>query len=205
MLIKWISCEVTDHQGFDLGQRAWRILDGQPGFIGQGGGWSRHRPHLAHVFSCWTDREHYLTFMNSAHDRVAARQAATFRSIEVNLFARLLDIGTPMRGDITGASVLRVAHCRVRSGRQSHFMTAQTKVWNPGMTASPGMLGGLFAGDGKADFLVLTMWRSIADHERYRMERFPELRHRAAVTDDLDHLGGDLIDVEHAWQVRGEH
>ncbi|MGH3392420.1 MAG: hypothetical protein ACRDOO_26420 [Actinomadura sp.] len=45
--------------------------------------------------------------------------------------------------------------------------------------------------------------RSIVDHERYRMERFPELRHRAAVTHDIDRISGDLIDVEHAWQVHG--
>jgi hypothetical protein len=65
------------------------------------------------------------------------------------------------------------------------------------------MLGGLFAGDGQSDFLVLSLWRSIIDHERYRKERFAELRHRAAVTDDLDSISGDLIDVEPAWQVRG--
>lgn len=177
------------------------MLSTLSGFIGQGGGWSHREPNVAHVFSCWIDRAHHQTFIDGVHDRVAAGQAATYRAIEVEFFDHLLDIGTPFRGDFTDAAVLRLAYCQVRSGRQQHFVNAQKQVWNPGMTASPGMLGGLFASDAQTDFLVLSMWRSLADHERYRNERFPQLRDRAAVTDDVDHINGDLIDVEHAWQV----
>src|SRR5438067_13272005 len=39
VLVKWVSCEVTDRPGFDRGQRAWSGLAGVPGFLGQSGGW----------------------------------------------------------------------------------------------------------------------------------------------------------------------
>ncbi|HET8683432.1 MAG TPA: YdbC family protein [Micromonosporaceae bacterium] len=91
MLVKWVWCGVVDRAAFDGGQRGWGGLRGLPGFLGQGGGYSRSRPAVAHIFSCWADPHSYETFMAQAHDRFAATQAGTYRSIEVRLFDRLMD------------------------------------------------------------------------------------------------------------------
>lgn len=63
------------------------------------------------------------------------------------------------------------------------------------------MLGGVFAQAADTEFLVLSMWRSPADHEKYRAERFAGLRRRAAATEDLTDVAGDLVEVERAWSV----
>lgn len=203
MLIKWVKCGVFDRERFDAGQRSWTALSALPGFIGQGGGWSRREPLQAHVFSMWTDRERYESFMDGIHDRVAAGQAASYGAIDVRLFEHRLDIGAGIRGDLDGAAVLRLAYCRVRDDRQEHFVTAQTEVWSPAMTDSPGMLGGVFAAGETAEFLVMTMWATIADHTRYQTERVEELRLRSGVAGDAEQVSGFLIDVEPAWRVRG--
>ena len=59
MLVKWIRCTVTDRRGFERGQRKWAGLPGEPGFRGQGGGWSRGRQGVAHVFAFWENRVFY--------------------------------------------------------------------------------------------------------------------------------------------------
>jgi heme-degrading monooxygenase HmoA len=201
MLIKWITCGVTDRKAFDRGQRTWTALRDVPGFLGQGGGWSRRRPNLAHVFGCWDDRASYQAFMTRTHDQVAAAQTGTYDGIGTRVFERLLDIGEPFRADFTDATLLRLAHCQVKPGRPEHFIMAQAKVWNPGMASAAGMRRGVFARDGESDFLVLSMWRSSTDHERYLNERFASLRRRAAAADDLDGITGDQIDVEQMWSV----
>ena len=52
-----------------------RGCSGEPGFRGQGGGWSRARPGVAHVFAFWESRAFYDSFMARSHDRLAAAQA----------------------------------------------------------------------------------------------------------------------------------
>ncbi|MBK3563504.1 DUF4937 domain-containing protein, partial [Streptomyces sp. MBT62] len=59
MLVKWIRCTVMDRRGFERGQRKWAGLLGEPGFRGQGGGWSRARPGVAHIFAFWESRAFY--------------------------------------------------------------------------------------------------------------------------------------------------
>jgi hypothetical protein len=63
------------------------------------------------------------------------------------------------------------------------------------------MRRGVFARDGATTFLVLSMWRSPADHERYVGERFPSLRRRATAADDLDSVVGDQINIQQMWSV----
>jgi heme-degrading monooxygenase HmoA len=196
MLLKWVACRVADRAAFHRGQLAWAELTGVPGFLGQFGGWSRGEPGLAHVFARWAGESAHRAFLNGPHDRIAAAQAGTYQAIDVRLFQELFTIN----GDCAG-TLLRLAHCQVRDGRQEHFMQAQTGVWNPGMAASPGMGGGVFAQRGASDFLVLSHWRSVADHEGYLRDRFPELRRRAGAAGDLHTISGDLIDIEPEWTL----
>jgi hypothetical protein len=205
VLIKWIRCGVTDRAAFGSGQRTWAGLRGQPGFLGQGGGWSRREPGVAHVFGCWADQPSYERFMAETHDGIASAQAGTYDAIEVRLFEHLMEIGERFPADFADVSLARLAYCHVRANRQAHFMGAQAEVWNPGMTRSPGMRGGMFAQRGEAEFLVLSLWRSGTDHERYLGEYFPNLRERSGAADDLDSITGDLVDLESAWAVPPEH
>ena len=204
VLIKWIECGVTDPASFAHGQRAWNGLSGFPGFLGQGGGWSRHTRGLAHVFGCWTDRSSYETFMAERHDRLATDQAGTYHSIEVRLFEHRMDIGERFPADFVGASLLRLAHCRVKVDHQTRFIEAQAEVWNPGMTRAPGMRRGVFAQRGETEFLVLSLWDSVPDHERYLNEHFPSQRQQSGATDHLDGITGDVIDLDAAWTVPAE-
>jgi hypothetical protein len=201
MLIKWITCLTADRAAFDIGQRTWAALHRQPGFLGQGGGWSRREPGLAHIFGCWADRPSHQAFMARTHDHLATAQAGTYHSIEVRLFERCLDIGEGFRGDFTFASLARLAYCHVPAERQDHFIAVQAEVWNPGMTSAPGMRGGMFARRGQTEFLVLSLWLSVMDHDRYLTERFPSLRAQSRAADDLDSITGDLVELEPHWTV----
>ncbi len=201
MLIKWIKCRVPDPAAFDRGQRAWVELRGLPGFLGQGGGWSRRESGLAHIFGCWADRRSYNEFMAGEHDRIAPAQAGTYHQITVDIFEHRLDIAEQFPADFADASLMRLAHGVVRPGHQAHAMRAQAEVWNPGMAGAPGMLRGVFAQRDESQFLVLSMWRSATDHERYLSERYPELRRRSGAADDLNSITGDVIDLEPSWSV----
>jgi hypothetical protein len=200
-LIKWIRCGVADAEAFDSGQRNWARLRGLPGFVGQGGGWSRREPGVAHVFGCWADRSSYERFMASEHDGIAVAQAGMYEIIETRLFDRLLDIGERFPADFADAALLRLAYCQVKKTRRAHFIEAQVEVWNPGMVLAPGMRRGVFGQRGEAEFLVLSLWASVSDHERYVKERFSGLRERSGAVDDLDRITGDLVDLEPGWTV----
>jgi hypothetical protein len=197
-LVKWITCAVSDRDAFDRGQRQWAGLRSAPGFLGQGGGWDRE---TAHVFGFWADRSRYDGFMAASHDALAAAQAGTYREIQVRLFERRSDIGVPFLPDFTDAVLIRLAYCQIHPGRTGHFTTAEAEIWNPGMARTPGMVRGDFA-EGPTGFLVLSLWRSAADHENYRRERFPQLRAQAEAGADLSGITGHLVDVEPAWWVR---
>lgn len=201
MLIKWVRCGVADPDAFESGQRNWARLRGLPGFLGQGGGWSRREPGVAHVFGCWADRSSYERFMAGEHDGIASAQAGTYQMIEIRLFERLMDIGARFPADFADAALLRLAYCHVKAIRQAHFVEAQAEVWNPGMARAPGMRRGAFGQRGESEFLVLSLWASVSDHERYVDEHFPALRERSGAVDDLDRITGDLVDLEPRWTV----
>lgn len=139
--------------------------------------------------------------MTETHDSVVTAQTGTYDEIVVRLFEHQLDIGERFPADFAGASLVRLAHCHVPANRQAHFVRAQAEVWNPGMTGAAGMRRGVFARRGESEFLVLSLWRSAVDHERYLRERFPGLRRRSGAADDLDSVTGDLVDLEPAWTV----
>ncbi|MER8235271.1 YdbC family protein [Streptomyces sp. NPDC101490] len=201
MLVKWIRCTVMDRRGFERGQRKWAGLLGEPGFRGQGGGWSRARPDVAHVFAFWESRAFYDSFMARSHDRLAATQAGTFKNAQVKLFDHRFDVKTGFEPKFSDADVARVAHCRVHEERAEHFALMQEKVWNPAMAGSPGMLRGLFGEAPGSEFMVLSLWQSAAEHGKYRVERIERLGLRAHTAADVAALDGDVVRLEGAWTV----
>ena len=203
MLVKWITCWATDRAAFSRGQQVWAELHGVPGFLGQGGGWSRTTAGVAQIVGFWSDSSSYQTFMDGAHDRIAAAQVGAFDRLRVRVFGRRLDIGPGFPVGFSGVSLLRLAHCHVRERRQSHVVRAQAEVWNPGMAASDGMCGGVFAQGGESEFLALSAWRTTEDHQRYLDERFHRLRETAGLAVDLDAVTGDVVDLEPSWIVPG--
>src|SRR5207244_1709140 len=119
-------------------------LLGEPGFRAQGGGWSRGRQGVVHLFGFWESRAFYDSFMARSHDRLAAGQSGTYQDMRVRLFEYRFDVKTGFEPLFADADVLRVAHCRVHQERAEHFALMQEKVWNPAMAGSPGMLRGVF-------------------------------------------------------------
>ncbi|WP_406455605.1 YdbC family protein [Streptomyces sp. NBC_00876] len=201
MLVKWIRCNVVDRRGFERGQRKWAGLLGEPGFRGQGGGWSRGRPEVAHVFAFWENRVFYDSFMARGHDALAAAQAGTCNDIQVKLFEYRFDVKTGFEPGFTDADVLRVAHSRVHEDRVEHFALMQQRVWNPAMAGSPGMLRGVFGEAPGHEFLVLSMWQSSAERGKYRTGSVERLSQRAGTEDDVAALAGDVVQLEPSWTV----
>ncbi|MFF3981473.1 YdbC family protein [Streptomyces sp. NPDC001828] len=201
MLVKWIRCTVVDRRGFERGQRKWAGLLGEPGFRGQGGGWSRRRPEVAHVFGFWESRAFYDSFMARGHDRLAAAQSGTYKDIETKLFDHRFDVKTGFEPRFTDADVVRIAHCTVHEERVEHFALMQQKVWNPAMAGSPGMLRGVFAEAPGHEFLVLSMWQSAAERGKYRADRLERLSLRAETDTDVAALTGDVVRLDADWTV----
>ncbi|GGY53516.1 YdbC family protein [Streptomyces xanthochromogenes] len=201
MLVKWSRCTVVDRRGFERGQRKWAGLLGEPGFRGQGGGWSRRRPDVAHVFGFWESRAFYDSFMARAHDRLAATQSGTYKDIETKLFDHRFDVKTGFEPRFTDADVVRIAHCTVHEDRVEHFALMQQRVWNPAMAGSPGMLRGVFAEAPGHEFLVLSMWRSAAERGKYRADRVERLSLRAETETDVAALTGDVVQLDADWTV----
>lgn len=197
-----MRCTVSDRRNFERAQRKWAGLLGEPGFRGQGGGWSRASPGLVHLFSFWESRAFYDSFMARSHDRLHSAQVGTYTDPCISLFDYRFDVKTGFRPEFSGADLLRVAHCTVREDRVDHYTLMQEKVWNPAMAGSPGMLRGVFAQSGGEDeFLVLSMWDSAAEHGKYRTERVERLALRAQTGADIAAIDGDVIDLEPAWTV----
>ncbi|MFJ8882062.1 YdbC family protein [Streptomyces sp. NPDC102402] len=201
MLVKWIRCSVVDRRGFERGQRKWAGILGEPGFLGQSGGWSRGRPEVAHVFAFWENRVFYDSFMARGHDRLAASQSGTYKDMRVKLFEYRFDVKTGFEPDFTDADVVRVAHSRVYEDRVDHFALMQQKVWNPAMAGSPGMLRGVFGEAPGHEFLVLSMWQSSAERGKYRPEGLARLSARAETERDVEALTGDVVQLEPSWTV----
>ncbi|MDJ0341589.1 YdbC family protein [Streptomyces sp. H10-C2] len=201
MLVKWIRCGVVDRAGFERGQRKWAGLRGEPGFRGQGGGWSRAQPGVAHLFAFWDSRAAYDAFMDGSHDRLAGSQAASYENLGVLLFEHVLDVRVGFLARFSDADLLRVAHSRVRPERGEHFTQMQQKVWNPAMAGSPGLLRGVFAQGSESDFLVLSMWDSANERGKYRPASVARLAERVELDTDVISVAGDLVDIVQAWTV----
>jgi hypothetical protein len=196
-----MRCGVVDQAGFDRGQRRWAALREQPGFRGQGGGWSRAQPGVAHLFAFWDGQRSYDAFMAGAHDGMAAAQHGSYETLAVTLFEHRLDVKVGFLPTFSDADVLRVALCKVRPDRVDHFTAMQQRVWNPAMAGSPGMLRGVFGQGPGNDFLVLSMWNSATERGKYREGAVARLSERAELDADVLSVAGDVVDVVQAWTV----
>ncbi len=147
---------------------------------------------MAHIFSFWESRAFYDSFMARSHDRLASSQAGTFKDAQVRLFDHRFDVKTGFEPRFTDADLIRVfALCRVHEERAEHFVQMQEKVWNPAMAGSPGMVRGLFGEAPGSEYMILSMWRSAAEHGKYRTERVERLALRAQTEADVAALAGD--------------
>jgi hypothetical protein len=201
VLVNWIRCGVLDRAGFERGQRKWAGLAGKPGFRGQGGGWSRAQPGVAHIFAFWENREYHEAFMADGQRRLAASQTGTYESLGMKLFEHRLDVKVGFRARFSDADLLRVACCKVRAERVEHFTLMQERVWNPAMAGSPGMLRGIFAEGEEGDFLVLSMWDTSTEKGKYRDSSVARLSERAGLEADVLSVAGDVVDLVPAWTV----
>jgi hypothetical protein len=204
VLVKWIRCGVLDRAGFERGHRKWAELPGEPGFRGQGGGWSRAQPGVAHIFSFWDSREYHDVFMAGGHGRLAASQAGTYEDLGVRLFEQRLEVKVGFLPRFSDSDLLRVACCKVRPERVEHFTLMQERVWNPAMAGSPGMLRGIFAEGaegGVGDFLVLSMWDTSTEKGKYRESSVARLSQRADLDTDVLSVAGDVVDLVQTWTV----
>jgi len=191
-------------------QIRWRALKGVDGFIAQTGGIGRTDPNQVTILGFWRDAGAYRSFMNDAHDRIflGGRQRDTYSGAEALIGERVLDMpgkSGAIPEMIRSAGLVRLAECVVHRDRIDGFVRTQRDVWSPGMSDSPGMLGGLFTRDVDDDsrFLVATFWASAGDHDRYVSERLPALRERARPDLDLISLSGTNLLLEQGWTVLG--
>ncbi|MCX5400212.1 DUF4937 domain-containing protein [Streptomyces sp. NBC_00102] len=201
MLVKWMRCAVVDRHGFEQGRRQGAGLLDEPGFRGQGGGWSRGRPDVAHVFAFWENRVFYDSYMARAGDGADAGRPGAYRDVQVKLFEHRFDVKTGFEPDFTDVDVVRVAHSKVREDRVEHFALMQYRVWNPAMAGSPGMLRGVFGEAPGNEFLVLSMWQSSAERGKYRVQSAERLSERAETETDVLALTGDVVQLEPSWTV----
>lgn len=210
MLIKLIKLVViSEHRDrFAEGQRKWEGLRQVAGFCGQTGGWRVDDPLQAVVLGIWRDCAAYDHFMADVHDDVFASSAqdGTYSSSEVTRWARVLDIPGDVQDlplAVAGGAFLRIARCDLKPGRREHFIEAQQTIWNPGMAGAGGLLAGVFCESEESPnrLLVCTLWRSEADHTRYREGVFHDLRARAEVDLDCASVRGHLARIEPAWRV----
>ncbi|MGW2842204.1 DUF4937 domain-containing protein [Streptomyces sp. NPDC001493] len=201
MLVKWMRCAVVDRHGFEQGQRQGAGLLDEPGFRGQGGGWSRGRPDVAHVFAFWENRVFYDSYMARTGDGATAGRPGAYGEAQVKLFEYRFDVKTGFEPDFTDADVVRVAHSKVREDRVEHFALMQQRVWNPAMAGSPGMLRGVFGEAPGHEFLVLSMWQSSSERGKYRVQSAERLSERAETETDVLALSGDVVQLEPSWTV----
>jgi hypothetical protein len=156
---------------------------------------------VAHLFAFWDGRRSYDAFMAGPHDGLVSAQHGTFEMLAVRLFERRLDVKVGFEPLFDDVDLLRVALCKVRPDRADHFTLMQQRVWNPAMAGSPGMLRGVFGQGTAADFLVLSMWDSAAEHGKYRDGAVSRLSERADLDSDVLSVAGDVVDVVPAWTV----
>jgi Domain of unknown function (DUF4937 len=162
MLIKRIICRVREDQkeSFSKYQQQWNRLSSVKGFIGQFGGWKNGQPLTACVYAFWETRKDYDRFMEKVHDVIFLNsgQGSTYSSIDVRLYdGNELGVMEEM-SDLIESQYIRVSLGQVQQDKKLNFVKKQEEIWNPGMTAADGMMGGVYAFSLEEEdrFIVLT-------------------------------------------------
>lgn len=207
MILKFIVCKVVPEQRdkFSKAQCYWQETAECQGFGLQTGGWDI-KTGKACALVVWENKNNLDWFMQNKHDPIweQNRQRDTYESCEVVQFQKKLVIPafdsaiTPEK-----AEFIRVADCWLFPGENKNFENVQERIWNPGMSACQGMLGGYMWQDLKNDahYLVTTFWESEELHSRYTKVSFPVLRKKANVEKSVRDLDGYQIDVNKDWIV----
>ncbi|MCA1058878.1 YdbC family protein [Rossellomorea aquimaris] len=210
MLIKRINCKVNDDQrdAFSEYQQQWGRLSSVKGFMGQLGGWSNKQPNVACVYAFWETRKAYEIFMEEVHDMIFSTfgQGSTYSSIDVDVFdevGSVLKTVNEMRAVIMQSQCVRISLVDLKGNKKEHFILQQEQIWNPGMAATAGMVGGTYAFSlkDKNHFLVLTGWKDEVYHRYYVDRRFPDLYRSANPSEDVIRISADEFKVENAWRV----
>ncbi|MFI8687033.1 YdbC family protein [Rossellomorea sp. NPDC077527] len=211
MLIKRIICKVKDGQrdSFSEYQQQWSRLSSVKGFMGQLGGWKNKQPFVACVYAFWETRKAYEIFMEEVHDVIFSTfgQGSTYSSIDVDLYEEVgsvLKSVIEMRAVMRQSQYFRVSLGVLKGNKKAHFILQQEQIWNPGMAATAGMVGGTYAFSlkDKNHFLVLTGWKDEVYHHRYYVDRrFPDLYRSANSSEDVIRISADEFKVENAWRV----
>ncbi len=173
--------ETRSRAQFSTAQGHWSVISDQPGLVGQVGGWDNSGRAL--VLGLWADDSAYRSFMRLRHDAVAdqAGQRRTYTEIELaigEVMFLMSGEAESVPSAIAGGSLLCVAYCQVRPGRDAHFIDL-----------------------GHHRYLVTTLWSDPAAHQRYASQDVPRLRARAALDDDLRTMAGHSLVLETAWRV----
>ncbi|MGW6935206.1 DUF4937 domain-containing protein [Lentzea sp. NPDC054927] len=200
LLAKWITCDVPAHMRdrFDATQRSWSVIAGQPGLIGQVGGWDG-RTGRAHVFALWANDDSHRVFLRDRHDAVA--DAGGYTGIAVahgEVILTMPGAAETVAGAMSGG-LLRVADCHLAAGAEEHFVAVQREVWTPAMAAA-GVLGGVLAQVTAHRWLVATFWPDAGTHRRYAVD-VPGLRAQATAGSDIASMSGHVLELEPAWRV----
>lgn len=211
MLLKWILCHVAKEnlEAFSIAQEAWCDLRGEPGFLGQCGGWSDRK--TACVVGLWESAEAQNKFLQDGqHDAIvkASDQMAYLKSWTTTLLEQRFSMPgrfSDLREALTAApegAFLRVADCWVPPEQKTAFLDAQKTTWLPAMQQANGMLGGSFCDDGFGRFLVVTLWQSEKHHMRYSEEDLPKLLQRVQEKHAVPHrLRGYAFPLNERWAV----
>jgi len=212
MIVKLIRCQVADEfkEKFSIAQRVWSELTVVEGFVGQAGGWEAGKDNLAVIVAWWRDQPSYDQFMRVNHDPIYKKsgQAGSYESCEVDYWEAQFDIAGEQRhvqGAIPDGALMRLAWCEVRPDRVEHFVQVQKNFWNPAMASAGGMLAGVFSRNVKVEnqYLVCTLWWTIAAHDEYRERCISNLRDQSEVVKNVAHLDGFVVHIDPSWSVVG--
>ncbi len=212
MIVKLIRCQVAEQAKvkFSHAQGVWSALTGVEGFMAQTGGWDAKEDSLAIIVAWWRDQQSYDQFMRVNHDPIFenSEQAKTYQSCEVDRWEAQFNIPGEVghvQDAIPHGGLMRLAWCHVHPDRVAHFVDVQKKVWNPAMASAGGMLAGVFSRSVQDEnqYLVCTLWRTIAAHNEYRERCLSGLRDQSEVANDVAQLSGFVVNVESSWRVVG--
>ncbi len=205
MYAKYIECDVHSEskEAFSNGQLYWRESALNKGFLNQYGGWENN---TAIILSLWESKEAIDDFMRIAHDKIAAKakQDETYSRINVSYLKRVLSIPKNDSEKDANASLIRIADCTLFPEMETSFINVQKTVWNPGMAASQGMLGGFlwqYLTD-RNRFLVTTFWSSESCHHNYMENIFPALKAKAEADNSISNLYGHRVQIVKDWTIR---
>lgn len=214
MIAKWIRCHVPKEQmaGFAKAQRHWQECEQLDGFSSQLGGWNQTQLRMvqAHLFAQWQNLAGLQQFMASHHDSIAERsqQIRYYHQCDVACFKWLMALPSYSGNNETAKfnnepGFMRIADCQLLPSRRQQFLTIQRSLWNPGMAAVNGMLGGACwqSLDNPNRVLVTSYWRTEKHHRQYQLDHLPQLLQQANVSGYLGGIAGYGVELEPSWQL----